>query len=127
MQISLIMLIGLLSKNAILIVEFAVARRKKGMSIVEAALDAAKVRLRPILMTALTFIFGIAPLLFSKGAGANGNRSIGASAIGGMLAGTLISILFIPALFIIFQKLQEKLSKKKTPEDEDIEALPAMD
>lgn len=117
MQISLIMLIGLLSKNAILIVEFAVARRRKGMGLVESAIDAAKVRLRPILMTSLTFIFGISPLLFSTGAGANGNRSIGASAIGGMIAGTLISIVFIPALFIIFQSLQEKIGREKDPEE----------
>jgi HAE1 family hydrophobic/amphiphilic exporter-1 len=124
MQISLIMLIGLLAKNAILIVEFAIARRRRGMGLLESAIDAAKVRLRPILMTALTFIFGISPLLFSTGAGANGNRAIGASAIGGMIAGTLISILFIPALFIIFQGIQEKISKKEKPEDGDIvEAL----
>ncbi len=120
MQISLIMLIGLLAKNAILIVEFAIARRRRGMGLLESAIDAAKVRLRPILMTALTFIFGISPLLFSTGAGANGNRAIGASAIGGMIAGTLISILFIPALFIIFQGIQEKISKKEKPEDGDI-------
>jgi HAE1 family hydrophobic/amphiphilic exporter-1 len=119
MQISMIMLIGLLAKNAILIVEFAVARRKQGMGIVEAAIDAAKVRLRPILMTALAFIFGITPLLFSTGAGANGNKSIGASAIGGMLAGTLISIIFIPALFVIFQKLQEKFRKKEEEDESD--------
>ncbi|RKD92416.1 efflux RND transporter permease subunit [Mangrovibacterium diazotrophicum] len=119
MQISLIMLIGLLAKNAILIVEFAIQRRKHGMGIKESAIDAAKTRLRPILMTSLTFIFGIAPLLFSSGAGANGNKAIGASAIGGMLAGTLISILFIPALYIIFQSLQEKIRIKRVEELEE--------
>ena len=117
MQISLLMLIGLLAKNAILIVEFAVRRRRQGMGIIESALDAAKVRLRPILMTAFTFIFGISPLLFSSGAGANGNRSIGASAIGGMLAGTLLSIFFIPVLYIIFEKLQEKITRQRNPDD----------
>lgn len=112
-QISLIMLIGLLSKNAILIVEFASARREKGMSIVDAAVDGAKVRLRPILMTSLAFIIGITPLMFSTGAGANGNKSIGFSAVGGMLFGTLLGVLVIPALFIIFQSVQEKFRTKK--------------
>lgn len=110
-QISLIMLIGLLAKNAILIVEFAASRREKGMSITEAAAEGAKVRLRPILMTSLAFIIGILPLVFSTGAGANGNHSIGFSAIGGMLFGTVLGVLIIPALFIIFQTLQEKFKK----------------
>ena len=109
MQISLIMLIGLLAKNAILIVEYAVQRRRKGMEITEAAMEGAKARLRPILMTSFAFIFGLSPLLFASGAGANGNRSIGAGAIGGMLGGTLLGIFVIPVLFIIFQHLQEKL------------------
>ncbi len=125
MQIALIMLIGLLAKNAILIVEFARERRIRGMGIYEAALDAAKVRLRPILMTALAFIFGLMPLLFSSGAGANGNKSLGASAIGGMLAGTVISIIFIPALFIVFQTLQEKFKKDEPDEEVDETALTA--
>jgi HAE1 family hydrophobic/amphiphilic exporter-1 len=115
-QISMIMLIGLLAKNAILIVEFAAARRERGMSIVSAALDGAKARLRPILMTSLAFIFGVMPLMFSTGAGANGNKSIGTSAVGGMLFGTLLGILVIPVLFIIFQTIQEKLRIK---EDDD--------
>ncbi len=115
-QISMIMLIGLLSKNAILIVEFASTRREKGMSIVEAAADGAKVRLRPILMTSLAFIIGITPLMFSIGAGASGNKSIGFSAVGGMFFGTLLGVLVIPSLFIIFQTLQEKLTKKKVIE-----------
>ena len=113
MQISLIMLIGLLAKNAILIVEFASTRREKGMSIVEAATEGAKARLRPILMTSLAFIFGIFPLMLAVGAGANGNKSIGTSAVGGMLFGTAFGILVIPVLFIIFQTLQEKVSGKK--------------
>ena len=120
MQISLIMLIGLLAKNAILIVEYGVARRKMGMELVQAAYDGAKARLRPILMTSLAFVFGLMPLLFSSGAGANGNRSIGASAIGGMLAGTLLGVFVIPILFIIFQTLQEKVGRSKK-EDEEVE------
>ena len=116
MQISLIMLIGLLAKNAILIVEFAIARRKQGMDITTAALEGSKARLRPILMTSLAFILGVTPLMFSAGAGANGNKSIGFSAVGGMLFGTLFGTLVIPALFIIFQGIQEKFSKKDDPE-----------
>ena len=118
MQISLIMLIGLLAKNAILIVEFASRRREQGMSIVKAATEGAKARLRPILMTSLAFIFGIFPLMLAVGAGANGNKSIGTSAVGGMLFGTAFGILVIPILFIIFQTLQEKASGKKEPSDD---------
>lgn len=118
-QISLIMLIGLLSKNAILIVEFALDRRRNGMSIVQAAIKGAEARLRPILMTSFAFIFGIMPLMFSTGAGAFGNRSIGTGAVGGMLVGTVFGLFAIPVLFIIFQTLQEKLrSKKRHDEDE---------
>ena len=112
-QISMIMLIGLLAKNAILIVEFAATRREHGMTIITAAMEGAKARLRPILMTSLAFIFGVLPLMFSAGAGANGNKSIGTSAVGGMLFGTLFGILIIPVLFIIFQTLQEKIRGKK--------------
>jgi len=119
MQISLIMLIGLLAKNAILIVEFAAARRKHGMDIISAALEGAKARLRPILMTSFAFILGVTPLMFSVGAGANGNKSIGFSAVGGMLFGTLFGTLVIPGLFIIFQRLQEKVSTKKYDEGSD--------
>jgi HAE1 family hydrophobic/amphiphilic exporter-1 len=118
MQISLIMLIGLLAKNAILIVEFASTRREHGMSIVKAATEGAKARLRPILMTSLAFIFGIMPLMIATGAGANGNRSIGTSAVGGMLFGTLFGVLVIPVLFIIFQTLQEKASGKNDSSDD---------
>jgi HAE1 family hydrophobic/amphiphilic exporter-1 len=123
MQISLIMLIGLLAKNAILIVEFAAARREKGMSIITAALEGSKARLRPILMTSFAFIFGIMPLMFATGAGANGNKSIGFSAVGGMLFGTLFGILVIPILFIIFQTIQEKVSGKKDPGHDTKEEL----
>ena len=103
LQITLIMLIGLLAKNAILIVEFAVARRREGQTIVQAAINGAVARLRPILMTSLAFIFGIMPLMLSTGAGAAGNRSIGTGAVGGMLIGTIFGVFVIPVLFIIFQ------------------------
>ncbi|HEY4196165.1 MAG TPA: efflux RND transporter permease subunit [Mucilaginibacter sp.] len=112
LQITLIMLIGLLAKNAILIVEFAVARRRAGEPIVKAAVDGAVARLRPILMTSFAFIFGIMPLMVSSGAGAEGNRSIGTGAVGGMLIGTVFGVFVIPALFIIFQSLQERISGK---------------
>lgn len=109
-QIALIMLIGLLAKNAILIIEFAMQRRKAGLSIVNAALDGAKVRLRPILMTSFAFIIGLLPLVFAGGTGAAGNRSIGTGAVGGLLIGTLLGVFVIPILYIIFQWLQEKIS-----------------
>ncbi|WP_339625766.1 efflux RND transporter permease subunit [uncultured Maribacter sp.] len=109
-QIALIMLIGLLSKNAILIVEFALQRRKHGMSILESALDGAKARIRPILMTSFAFIFGLLPLALSTGIGAIGNRSIGMSAVGGMLIGTIFGVFVIPALYVIFQTLQERIT-----------------
>lgn len=110
-QISLIMLIGLLAKNAILIVEYAIQRRQQGMSVVDAAINGAVARFRPILMTSFALIFGLLPLAISTGAGAIGNRSIGISAIGGMLIGTLIGVLVIPSLYIIFQTVQDKFSK----------------
>jgi hydrophobic/amphiphilic exporter-1 (mainly G- bacteria), HAE1 family len=122
-QISMIMLIGLLSKNAILIVEFAAARRRKGMDIATAALEGARARLRPILMTSLAFIFGILPLMFSTGAGANGNRSIGVSAVGGMLFGTLLAVMIIPVLFIIFQNMQEKIRKDRVTYNDEADEL----
>lgn len=112
-QISLIMLIGLLAKNAILMVEFALDRRRAGMHLVEAAMEGAKARLRPILMTSFAFVFGLMPLMFATGAGANGNKSIGTGAIGGMLIGTVIGVFVIPGLFIIFQSLQEKIRTNK--------------
>ena len=118
-QISLIMLIGLLAKNGILIVEYALQRRKAGMSIVKAAISGAVARLRPILMTSFAFIFGLLPLAIAHGAGAIGNKSIGISAIGGMLIGTIIGVLVIPTLFIIFQSLHERLSKHKIVTTDD--------
>ncbi|MDQ8053225.1 MAG: efflux RND transporter permease subunit [Pedobacter sp.] len=111
-QITLIMLVGLLAKNAILIVEYALDRRRKGMNIVSAAIEGATARLRPILMTSFAFILGLLPLMLSTGVGAAGNKSIGTGAVGGMLIGTIFGIFVIPALFIIFQTLQEKVSSK---------------
>ncbi|APY01022.1 efflux RND transporter permease subunit [Lacinutrix venerupis] len=111
-QIALIMLIGLLAKNAILIVEFALARRKNGESIVDAAIHGAKSRLRPILMTSFAFILGLMPLALAKGVGSEGNNSIGTGAAGGMLIGTILGVFVIPILFILFQWLQEKVSGK---------------
>jgi HAE1 family hydrophobic/amphiphilic exporter-1 len=108
LQISLIMLIGLLAKNAILIVEFALQRRHRGMAIIPAAIEGATARLRPILMTSFAFIFGLMPLIIGGGVGANGNRSIGVGAVGGMLVGTMIGILVIPTMFVIFRTLEEK-------------------
>ena len=119
-QISVIMLIGLLSKNAILIVTFAQERRQKGMSILESAVEGAKVRLRPILMTSFAFIFGLMPLMFASGIGSNGNRSIGTGAIGGMLFGTLLAVFVIPPLFVIFETLQEKF-KSNDKKVEEVE------
>ena len=109
MQIALIMLMGLLAKNAILIVEFALDRRKQGMSISWAAVLGAAARLRPILMTSLAMIVGLIPLMLAMGVGAHGNRTLGASAIGGMLIGMIFQILIVPVLFVIFQWLQEKI------------------
>ncbi|MEZ0182346.1 MULTISPECIES: efflux RND transporter permease subunit [Flavobacterium] len=121
LQISLIMLIGLLAKNGILIVEFALDRRRKGLPIVQAAIEGAVARLRPILMTSFAFILGLVPLMFATGAGAVGNRSIGTGAVGGMLIGTILGVFVIPVLFIIFQTLQERVSgpAKDGYDDED--------
>lgn len=113
LQITLIMLIGLLAKNAILIVEFAADARRKGASIQQAAIQGAVARLRPILMTSFAFILGLLPLMLAKGAGAVGNNAIGTGAIGGMLIGTIFGVFVIPALFVVFQILQEKVSSKK--------------
>ncbi|SHM83782.1 hydrophobic/amphiphilic exporter-1, HAE1 family [Cyclobacterium lianum] len=116
-QIALVMLLGLLAKNAILIVEFAMQRRAAGYTIKEAAFEGARVRLRPILMTSFAFIIGLLPLVFAGGIGAAGNRSIGTGAVGGLLIGTLIGVFVIPLLYILFQWLQEKVSSKKGIED----------
>ena len=116
MQTGLIMLIGLLSKTAILLTEYASARRRQGMGIVAAALDAAAVRLRPILMTSLTMVFGLLPLALATGVGANGNRSLGVGAIGGMLIGTVALLFIVPCLFVIFQTVEERVFKKRSAE-----------
>ena len=109
LQAGLIMLIGLLSKTAILLTEYAADRRRAGMTLVQAALAAAKVRLRPILMTILAMIFGLLPLMFASGAGANGNSSLGSGVIGGMIFGTLAILFFVPVFFVLFQFIQEKV------------------
>ncbi len=119
MQISLIMLIGLLAKNAILIVEFALERRRTGMAISWAAVLGASARLRPILMTSLAMVIGLLPMMFASGVGKNGNQTLGAAAVGGMLFGTLFQIVVVPGLFVIFQSLQEKFSPMKFEGDEE--------
>ena len=113
LQIGLLMLIGLLAKTAILLTEYASQKRAEGMSITMAAMSAAKVRLRPILMTSLTMIFGMLPLMFASGVGANGNISIGVGTVGGMLVGTIALIVIVPALFIVFQYIEEKVMPKR--------------
>ncbi len=113
LQMGLIMLIGLLAKTAILLTEYASERRKAGLSITQAAIVAAKVRLRPILMTSLTLVFGMIPLVFAQGVGANGNISLGVGVVGGMIVGTIALIFIVPALFVIFQTLQERLMPER--------------
>lgn len=113
LQIALIMLMGLLAKNAILIVEFALERRQTGMSIVNSAIQGAVARLRPILMTSLAMIIGLLPMMFAHGAGANGNQALGTGAVGGMLIGMIFQVLIVPALFVAFQMIQEKISPIK--------------
>lgn len=108
LQIALIMLVGLLAKNAILIVEFALDRRKTGMSIVDSAIQGAAARLRPILMTSLAMVIGLLPMMFAHGVGANGNSTLGAGAVGGMFIGMICQIFIVPALFVIFEIIQEK-------------------
>ena len=120
LQTGLIMLIGLLSKTAILLTEYASERRRHGMTISQAAISAAQVRLRPILMTSLTMIFGMLPMMFASGVGANGNISIGVGTVGGMLIGTIALLFIVPVLFIVFQTLQEKLMpERKLPKIEE--------
>ena len=113
LQIGLLMLIGLLAKTAILLTEYASQKREEGFSISQAALSAAEARLRPILMTSLTMIFGMLPLMFASGVGANGNISIGVGTVGGMLIGTLALLIIVPPLFIIFQHIEEKVMPKR--------------
>jgi len=121
LQITLIMLIGLLAKNAILIVEFAVMRRKAGLSVGDAAIEGALARLRPIIMTSFAFILGLVPLTLASGAGAKGNRSIGTGAVGGMLFGTLIGVFIVPVLFVILQLIQERFVKPAGPQAAEIQ------
>ena len=122
MQISLIMLIGLLAKNAILIVQFALERRRTGMAIKYSAILGAGARLRPILMTSLAMVIGLLPLMFASGVGKNGNQTLGAAAVGGMLIGTICQIFVVPALFAVFQWLQEKLTPMKFEDELNEEA-----
>ena len=122
LQTGVIMLIGLLAKTAILITEYAIERRRKGMGIVESAYSAAQVRLRPILMTVLTMVFGMLPLMFSSGAGANGNSSLGTGVVGGMVVGTLALLFVVPVFYIIFEFLQEKI-RPPMEEEADVQVL----
>ena len=119
MQISLIMLIGLLAKNAILIVQFALERRQTGMAISWSAVLGAAARLRPILMTSLAMVIGLLPMMFASGVGKNGNQTLGAAAVGGMLIGTVLQIFVVPTLFVIFQSLQEKFRPMKFEDEEN--------
>jgi HAE1 family hydrophobic/amphiphilic exporter-1 len=124
MQISLIMLIGLLAKNAILIVQFALERRQTGMAISWSAVLGAAARLRPILMTSLAMVIGLLPMMFASGVGKNGNQTLGAAAVGGMLIGTILQLFVVPTLFVIFQSIQEKI-KPLEFEDEENEEVAA--
>lgn len=127
LQISLIMLIGLLAKNAILIVEFSVQRRNSGLSLVRSAVSAAAARLRPILMTSFAFVFGLIPLMLANGVGALSNRSIGTAAVGGMFIGTVFGVFVIPVLFVLFQSIQERISGRRAIErgkEEEEEKVP---
>lgn len=116
LQTGLIMLIGLLAKTAILLTEYASERRRLGLSLTQSALTAATVRLRPILMTALTMIFGLLPLMFASGVGAKGNSSLGTGVVGGMLVGTLALLFVVPVLFIVFQYIEEKVMGRRGTE-----------
>jgi HAE1 family hydrophobic/amphiphilic exporter-1 len=125
-QVGIIMLIGLLAKNAILIVQYAVQRRRSGMDLLAAAMEASRLRLRPILMTSFAFVVGLLPLTWATGGSALGNRSIGTGAIGGMLTGVFLGVFIIPVLFVIFQSLQEKISGKPEPIGDKGPELPSQ-
>ena len=127
MQISLIMLIGLLAKNAILIVQFALERRRTGMAIRYSAILGAAARLRPILMTSLAMVIGLLPLMFASGVGKNGNQTLGAAAVGGMLIGTLIQIFVVPSLFSVFQWLQERITPLKFEDENNPEVAAELE
>ena len=127
MQISLIMLIGLLAKNAILIVQFALERRRTGMAIKYSAILGAAARLRPILMTSLAMVIGLLPLMFASGVGKNGNQTLGAAAVGGMFIGTAIQVFVVPALFVVFQWLQERISPLKFEDETNEEAAAELE
>ena len=126
MQISLIMLIGLLAKNAILIVQFALERRHLGMAISWSAVLGSAARLRPILMTSLAMVIGLLPMMFASGVGKNGNQTLGAAAVGGMLIGTICQLFVVPTLFVIFQSLQERISPVKFEEEDALEGVPEL-
>ena len=126
-QIGLVMLIGLAAKNAILIVEFAEQIRATGKSIIESAIEAAELRLRPILMTSFAFILGVLPLVFATGAGALGRRSVGTTIVGGMLVSTLLNLVFIPVLYVVVKTLLERFSPKpRVPAEGCEEEVPAL-
>lgn len=127
MQISLIMLIGLLAKNAIFIVQFALERRHLGMAVSWAAIMGAGARLRPILMTSLAMIIGLLPMMFASGVGKNGNQTLGAAAVGGMLIGTICQLVVVPTLFVIFQKLQEKITPIVFEDENDDRQIPELE
>lgn len=127
MQIALIMLIGLLAKNAILIVEFALDRRRQGMSISWAAVLGASARLRPILMTSLAMVVGLLPMMFAFGVGAHGNRTLGTAAIGGMFVGMIFQIYIVPVLFVTFQYLQEKFKPMKWDDVDNKDVKPEIE
>ena len=118
LQIALIMLIGLLAKNAILIVEFAIERRRTGMSVFNSAIAGAAARLRPILMTSLAMVIGLLPMMFASGVGANGNRALGTGSVGGMLIGMILQVLIVPALYVVFELIQEKFKPIKWKDEE---------
>jgi HAE1 family hydrophobic/amphiphilic exporter-1 len=119
-QVGLVMLVGLLGKNAVLIVEFAVQKHRQGSTVLEAAIEGARVRFRPILMTSFAFIAGLLPLVVASGPGAVGNRTIGASALGGMLFGTIFGVVIVPGLYFIFGNLAEGRSLIRDEEDEPL-------